>query len=413
VRQGLGKGTGLLLGKTVHGVFRSAGGIVGGVGNMGALLSADDAYVEERTQRLQDQREKRRQMEETGGGLAVATSVKEGLESVGMGLFSGVTGVFTDTAKGAEKGGILGMGMGLGKGLMGLVAKPVVGVVDAMGGIADGVRSDLVGGVNTVSDAITGEGSGGMEGGGAGGMGAGGMGGMGGMGAGGDGAGSGRIPEQLRNKRALYGGPRRLLRAFSATDAAAARGLSAGCFLGTLRLGVAKSGAGAGTSDQLLVAGTSSLGLCKPGQSDLKKLGKTARSLLKDAGIPVPETLKSWPWTAISLVGLQEEVAGAVAGWCVCDLGVHLGGSVGRAHCCAPTPIAVLTPIAEPPVCGVVPCLAGCALLLRSAHQSLASLVFAGLTVRVCVLVCFVRVCVGASPNRSKRGMRRVTSRTR
>ena len=43
---------------------------------------------------------------------------------------SGVTGVFTKPISGAKSGGVGGFFAGAGKGIVGLVAKPVSGVVD-------------------------------------------------------------------------------------------------------------------------------------------------------------------------------------------------------------------------------------------------------------------------------------------
>lgn len=54
----------------------------------------------------------------------------QGVASVGRGLLSGVTGVFTKPVEGARKSGIGGFFSGLGKGGIGLVAKPIGGAVD-------------------------------------------------------------------------------------------------------------------------------------------------------------------------------------------------------------------------------------------------------------------------------------------
>jgi vacuolar protein sorting-associated protein 13A/C len=48
----------------------------------------------------------------------------------GTSVFSGVTGVFTKPVQGARTGGVGGFFGGVGKGMAGLVAKPVSGVVD-------------------------------------------------------------------------------------------------------------------------------------------------------------------------------------------------------------------------------------------------------------------------------------------
>jgi hypothetical protein len=53
-----------------------------------------------------------------------------GLAALGTGLFSGLTGVVTQPVKGAKKEGALGFLKGVAKGGIGLVARPIVGVVD-------------------------------------------------------------------------------------------------------------------------------------------------------------------------------------------------------------------------------------------------------------------------------------------
>lgn len=59
--------------------------------------------------------------------------VVSGLEAAGKGfglsLWDGVTGLYTQPAKGAEEGGVGGFFMGLGKGIGGAVFKPVAGAV--------------------------------------------------------------------------------------------------------------------------------------------------------------------------------------------------------------------------------------------------------------------------------------------
>ena len=53
-----------------------------------------------------------------------------GTKRLGVGIFQGVSGVFTQPVKGAQKEGVAGFVKGVGKGLVGIAVKPVIGVTD-------------------------------------------------------------------------------------------------------------------------------------------------------------------------------------------------------------------------------------------------------------------------------------------
>lgn len=54
----------------------------------------------------------------------------QGVIGLGTSIFSGATGVITKPVEGASKQGITGFVKGAGVGILGLVFKPVSGVVD-------------------------------------------------------------------------------------------------------------------------------------------------------------------------------------------------------------------------------------------------------------------------------------------
>eukprot|EP00026_Physarum_polycephalum_P003030 Phypoly_transcript_03039.p1 GENE.Phypoly_transcript_03039~~Phypoly_transcript_03039.p1 ORF type:complete len:360 (+),score=52.81 Phypoly_transcript_03039:1399-2478(+) len=60
----------------------------------------------------------------------VADGMFKGLLSIGTGVVSGVTGVFTEPVKEVQKKGAIGVFTGVGKGVSGLVTKPLAGVID-------------------------------------------------------------------------------------------------------------------------------------------------------------------------------------------------------------------------------------------------------------------------------------------
>lgn len=71
-------------------------------------------------------------------------NLQEGLARSGkglvMGVFDGVTGVFTKPIDGAKSDGVGGFFKGLGKGAVGLVARPTAGIVDFASGSFDAVK---------------------------------------------------------------------------------------------------------------------------------------------------------------------------------------------------------------------------------------------------------------------------------
>lgn len=55
-------------------------------------------------------------------------------------MFSGVTGVVTKPIEGAKKEGAAGFFKGFGKGLIGVVARPVSGVIDLASNTFEGIQ---------------------------------------------------------------------------------------------------------------------------------------------------------------------------------------------------------------------------------------------------------------------------------
>ena len=55
-------------------------------------------------------------------------------------MFSGVTGIVTKPIEGAKKDGAAGFFKGIGKGLIGVVARPVSGVIDLASSTFEGIQ---------------------------------------------------------------------------------------------------------------------------------------------------------------------------------------------------------------------------------------------------------------------------------
>ena len=69
------------------------------------------------------------------GGLA------NGAKSIANGFKNGLTGVFTEPVRGAEKKGLPGFFIGAAKGFGGLIFKPISGVIDAASKTAEGIKN--------------------------------------------------------------------------------------------------------------------------------------------------------------------------------------------------------------------------------------------------------------------------------
>ena len=63
--------------------------------------------------------------------------------TIGKGVFSGVTGVFTKPFDEMKKSGAQGFFKGVFKGVGGLIIKPIGGVFDAVSLTADGVKKTV------------------------------------------------------------------------------------------------------------------------------------------------------------------------------------------------------------------------------------------------------------------------------
>ncbi|KAH1006005.1 hypothetical protein HUJ04_006891 [Dendroctonus ponderosae] len=136
--EGLALGVKSLFGHTVGGVMGAATRITGAMGKGLAALTFDEDF----------QRKRRDQMNKK------PATVQEGFARSGkglvMGVFDGVTGVFTKPVSGAKEQGVEGFFKGLGKGAVGLVARPAAGLVDFASGSLNVVKRVTEFGEDTV-----------------------------------------------------------------------------------------------------------------------------------------------------------------------------------------------------------------------------------------------------------------------
>jgi len=116
---GVAKGSKALLETTISTTFGAASKVTGAVSKGLAVLSMDDEFIESNRQ------SNKSQPKHIGEGLL------SGAKSIGMGVFGGISGIVMDPIKGAQKGGVGGFFKGTATGLLGVVAKPTAGVVNA------------------------------------------------------------------------------------------------------------------------------------------------------------------------------------------------------------------------------------------------------------------------------------------
>jgi hypothetical protein len=127
--QGLAKGTSSLVENSVGGLFGSGSKVTGSISTGLASLSMDADYLK---QRQTMRRTKPRDFSE---------GVSQGVRDLSIGVFTGVTGIFTQPVIGAAQEGVSGLAKGVGKGVLGLGAKPLAGVMDLMSSTMGGLKS--------------------------------------------------------------------------------------------------------------------------------------------------------------------------------------------------------------------------------------------------------------------------------
>ncbi|CAJ0565294.1 unnamed protein product, partial [Mesorhabditis spiculigera] len=135
---GVGLGVQSLFGHAVGGAAGAVGRITGTVGKGVAALTFDQEYQRKRQEDLN------RRPQSFAEGMA------RGFKGLGMGVVDGVKGVVTKPLEGARQDGFGGFIKGTGKGLVGLAARPISGVVDFASSSMDAVRT--VAGTNKDTD---------------------------------------------------------------------------------------------------------------------------------------------------------------------------------------------------------------------------------------------------------------------
>jgi vacuolar protein sorting-associated protein 13A/C len=123
------EGTSSLIKNTVQGTFGSASKMLSSV-SKGLLFITDDIeFINKREEENMDKPKN------------VLEGVGYGLKSTFTGVASGITGVFENPIKGAQKEGVKGFMKGTYKGMSGLIVKPISGALDFFSKTSEGIKN--------------------------------------------------------------------------------------------------------------------------------------------------------------------------------------------------------------------------------------------------------------------------------
>ena len=121
------KGGGELIKGTVGSIIKGGEGFVRNISSYVSMLDPDNLGS----------------LSDEGINQTAGDTVINGFMSLGANLVGGVTGLITKPVEGGRKDGITGAISGVGRGLLGLVAKPVAGVLEFGAGVLGGVRKAI------------------------------------------------------------------------------------------------------------------------------------------------------------------------------------------------------------------------------------------------------------------------------
>ncbi|KAL0246218.1 hypothetical protein GEMRC1_007431 [Eukaryota sp. GEM-RC1] len=126
--EGIGTGVGSVAKHTWQGAFGVVSSLTGSISRLSAGLSMDDDFV---------RKQSRAKPQHVGEGFL------QGTNSLGRGIWSGVSGIVRQPISGAKNGGFGGAMKGFGKGLVGVVSKPVAGVAGFASSVSEGLKQTV------------------------------------------------------------------------------------------------------------------------------------------------------------------------------------------------------------------------------------------------------------------------------
>ena len=134
VFKGFGKGTYSLLQQSIQGLTHSVSSLTSALGTGLAYASGDTDFAKQRSILKGKQNSKPKNM---------ADGIFKGGKKLASSTWDGISGIWKDPIQGAQEDGYKGAIAGFGQGVMGLVCKPLVGVMDLGSDLVSGIGNTL------------------------------------------------------------------------------------------------------------------------------------------------------------------------------------------------------------------------------------------------------------------------------
>eukprot|EP01084_Bolivina_argentea_P095931 172448_1 len=134
VFKNFGKGTYSLLQKSIQGVSNSVSSLTSALGTGLAYASGDNDFAKQRSRNKFQQSNKPKDM---------ADGIFKGTKKLALHTWDGVSGIWKDPIQGGQEDGVKGAIAGFGQGVMGLICKPLVGVMDLGSDLVSGIGNTL------------------------------------------------------------------------------------------------------------------------------------------------------------------------------------------------------------------------------------------------------------------------------
>ena len=129
--KGIASGSTALLKNTAAGTLNAISKFTGSLASGLTILSNDKTY------------QRQRNLKKAKKPKGVLDGLEAGAQSIGKGLFSGITGIVTQPIKEVKKSGAIGIFKGIFKGITGVVTKPLGGILDATSQTTEGIKKTI------------------------------------------------------------------------------------------------------------------------------------------------------------------------------------------------------------------------------------------------------------------------------
>ena len=129
--KGIATGSTALLKNTAAGTLNAISKFTGSLASGLTTLSNDKTY------------QRQRNLKKAKKPKGVLEGLESGAQSIGKGVWSGVTGIITQPIKEVKRSGAIGIFKGLFKGITGIVTKPLGGILDATSQTTEGIKKTI------------------------------------------------------------------------------------------------------------------------------------------------------------------------------------------------------------------------------------------------------------------------------